>query len=124
MVYMHKTKNGDEMLIMEMGDEHLTNMIKMLARQGYMWRIRGENRSESDVSEWNKLVGGMGKYSVEYCADQYMKCWEMLTRYVCEAALRGLDISRVLQVMADRDKGLNSVNLITEETKVFEEVDF
>ena len=102
----HITADGTEMLIAQMDDTHLINMILKLCRRIKNLRLILESKVSTDVL----LSAIKTEFSLENAKQkaqwEIKKVDEKLKDYVVEAALRGLDITRELQVAYNRTEAI------------------
>ena len=91
----HKTKEGVTMLIVEMGDEHLLSTIAIFCNNINTFRELLDNPKEMKKSE--RVLYGSEAMSEGEAGNKLLSLTDKLTSYVFEAAIRGLNISDMLQ---------------------------
>lgn len=96
----HKTKEGITMLIAEMGDEHLLSTINIFCNNINTFREVLDNPKELKKSE--KILYGSDTMSEGEAGSKLLSLTDKLTSYVFEAAVRGLNISNMLQIAYGR----------------------
>lgn len=112
MYQAHTTSDGQELLICQMGDQHLLNMIRFLAR-----RIREAQEVLSEQVKPDPMIEILNPgYSLKAVQDKAKKqlkdAHELIGSYVLEAALRGLLITGILQEAYGRSQKVNTSNLM------------
>lgn len=101
----HKTKEGVTILIAEMGDEHLLSTIAIFCNNINTFREILDNPKEMKKSE--KVLYGSEAMSDGEAANRLLSLTDKLTSYVFEAAIRGLNISDMLQKAYGRKTVIN-----------------
>ena len=106
------TADGQELLICQMGDQHLTNMIKFLAR-----RIKEAQQVLTEQVKPDPMIEVLSPgYSHKAVQDrarrQLKEAHDQIGSYVLETALRGLDVSAILQEAYGRSSSVPSSNLM------------
>lgn len=98
----HTTKDGTVMFIAEMEDDHLKNTILMITNTLRAAKLAlGGNVG---LSKFNKAMFGIDDVTNEAKAKSLIQsCYDKVCPYVFEAALRGLDISKQLQDVFERE---------------------
>lgn len=96
----HKTKEGVTMLIAEMEDVHLIATINIFCNNINTFREVLDNPKELKKSE--KVLYGSDTMSEGEAGGKLLSLTDKLTSYVFEAAIRGLDISSMLQIAYGR----------------------
>ncbi|BFM39936.1 hypothetical protein [Synechocystis sp. LKSZ1] len=105
---MHTTKDGTQMLIAEMNNDHLLNTIKTWCQKIKVSREILENPNKI---QQNVVLQAINKsYSLESTMDRATDLIETshkkLLPYCLEAALRGLEITPTLQEAYGRKEGV------------------
>lgn len=101
----HKTKEGVTMLIAEMGDEHLLSTIAIFCNNIGTFREILDNPKELKKSE--KILYGSDNMSEGEAGSKLLSLTDKLTSYVFEAAIRGLNVSGMLQKAYGRKAEVN-----------------
>lgn len=110
MLEIHTQENGVSMLIAEMDDDHLTNTIQMLCTK---IQLLGEIISTKNVEFENPIVQALmpklDTANIQKQAKEKLQSFDQIIKpYVHEAALRGLDVSKMLQDAYQRKTALPS----------------
>ena len=100
----HKTREGVEMLIADMTDEHLLNTIHAAA--GGIKNLRLALEAPVSVSAFERVMYKRKTMSEEDIAEKLEWTMNHLGAYVFEAALRGLNITNTLQSAFGRSTSL------------------
>ena len=100
----HKTEDG-EILVAQMEDDHLVNTIRLHCRKIAQYRGVAEGNIASDV--FLRVLGNLDSSSFRREAENQIRMrHSLLVEYVAEAALRGLDVSRHLQMAYGRSEAM------------------
>ena len=115
MYQVHITSNGDSILICQMENSHLINTIKVIAKV-----IQASQEILQEQVKPDPLMEVLNpKYSLqsikERAKQELKQCHDRIQPYVMEAALRGLDVTGILQAAYGRTTGIPTpgVNRIT-----------
>lgn len=107
MYQTHTTMNGESMLICQMENSHLINTIKVIAKV-----IQTSQEILQEQVKPDPLMEVLNpKYleSIKERARQELrKCHDCIQPYVMEAALRGLDVTGILQSAYGRSTAVGS----------------
>ena len=106
----HKTSDGSTLFIFEMEDSHLVNTIKIFCNQVSTFRDVLDNPKEMKKSE--KILYGDSLMSESEATNKLASLTDKLAAYVFEAAIRGLNISEMLQVAYGRKTSMIITNKI------------
>ena len=106
----HKTSDGSTLFIFEMEDSHLVNTIKIFCGNISTFREILDNPKEMKKSE--KILYGDSLMSESEAANKLASLTDKLAAYVFEAAIRGLNISEMLQVAYGRKTSMIITNKI------------
>jgi len=105
MFQKHKTKDGKEMLIMQMNDGHLYNTIKMICREVKECAAVLEADFQPDNAVFAALIPEANSEDIKRKARNDIQIYySRLTHYVFEASRRNIDISRPLQEAFGKEK--------------------
>jgi hypothetical protein len=101
----HTTRDGKKMLIAQMDDSHLCNQINLLC-QNFLEARQGIENAKSMDTVTMILSGYTDNGVIERLKETIEHYHNILQPYVFEAALRGIDVSTILQIAYGRTKGL------------------
>lgn len=90
----HRTKDREEMSIMEMADSHLNNTIMMILRKTLQKReaVDKANKSASSNAFQNKLRGRK-EIDIDEAAESINRNVILVGLYITDAVRRGMDVS-------------------------------
>lgn len=107
MFQVHVTREGTEMLISQMSDEHLTAYIKMVCRG--IIETRDRARKPELIDEYETALYGGKKLDPDKAARFNREAIERLYPYLAEAFLRNLaDAQLAFQTAVGRSRVLGS----------------
>lgn len=109
-MFYHKPANGAPMPIAAMDDNHLLNMIALIADK--MARARAAMTATDTLNEYERALYGVQPYSAAQVAEVVREGMGVLMPYVFEAALRGLNVAPDLQAAIGRTGALGGVPAI------------
>jgi hypothetical protein len=96
MYEVHTTRDGDQMLIGQMEDSHLFHTIKLHAAN--IQKAQAALMNSNSMGLMTEILSGADPKQIREQATESIKMsHSRLTPYVCEAALRGMNISPILQ---------------------------
>lgn len=110
---IHKTKDGKQLLIAEMDNNHIKNTIKM-----FCIRIEGlsdivDNGGTNALPKSQFVIAGGAKLykalSPEAAAGKLQYFVKKIQPYVLEAAIRGIELTAELQKAFNRQEALTTV---------------
>jgi hypothetical protein len=88
MLEIHRTREGDTMLIAQMSDEHLTNMISMVIRKAR--QVKEMADSAENINAYHAKLYGVRRVTQEDAAQATREALQKLYPYLAEAYLRDL----------------------------------
>ena len=110
---IHKTREGETMFVSEMDDNHLENYI-VLSLKAIEKIKNGLRVEQSEDAFQSALCAGSSIYDKEKLTDLLGDLTENLYPYLAEIALRGIDMSELLQNVFERNQkketGLSDLN--------------
>lgn len=99
---IHVTKEGDKILISQMDDNHLKNTINFICRE--IEKCKSISVTSSEVSKFQKKIIGIDDEDLEdRMMDRAKNYSEALVYYLAEIALRGIDMSQLVQQVFERN---------------------
>lgn len=93
MLERHTTRDGNELLIAEMGDEHLVNFVNMLLNRASS--VKNQSLTIPQNNYTRKLYG-LREVTEEQAAMEVREIVRKLYPYLAELYLRGIDTPRAL----------------------------
>lgn len=88
MLERHFTRDGNQMLIAEMDDNHLQNLVKLKIAQ--LGKLQGQMAENPKMSEFQARLYGVETVDVEKAARESRRIIEGLYPYLAELYLRNL----------------------------------
>ena len=105
MLEEHYTREGNKMLVAEMGDDHLQNLVKLkIAKLG---QLQSQMTESPHMSEFQARLYGVGTVDVKAAARESRNIIKSLYPYLAELYLRGLtDLVEPLRKVIGRNSQL------------------
>ena len=105
MLEEHCTREGDKMLVAEMGDDHLQNLVKLkIAKLG---QLQSQMMENPNMSEFQARLYGVETVDVKAAARESRNIIKSLYPYLAELYLRGLtDLVEPLRKVIGRNSQL------------------
>ena len=105
MLEEHYTREGNKMLVAEMGDDHLQNLVKLkIAKLG---QLQSQMMENPNMSEFQARLYGVETVDVKAAARESRNIIKSLYPYLAELYLRGLtDLVEPLRKVIGRNSQL------------------